>query len=195
MDISSAMLKEAVRKAPSLEHKLLRADLRRLPFANDVFAGALIVHILHLIGDWKLVLQEVRRVLRPGASLFIGSETGRSFPTVLKYLDLAREHGQRRDHIGAGSQEMVFDFLFKQGCHVERIDEGAFRWIASATTSELLASLKMNPYSQLWHLTREEHSSLFTELLSALGNQCADQNETEQAKSEMVLWQVRFPER
>jgi SAM-dependent methyltransferase len=45
------------------------ADATRLPFRDASFPAALIVHVLHLVSDWRAVIAEIKRVLAPGGAL------------------------------------------------------------------------------------------------------------------------------
>jgi SAM-dependent methyltransferase len=54
---------------------LAQADATRLPFAAGTFGSVLAVHVLHLIPDWRVAVDEAVRVLRPGGALVA------SFPT------------------------------------------------------------------------------------------------------------------
>lgn len=53
---------------------LAQGDITALPFREAAFDGALAVHVLHLVADWKNVLDDVVRVLRPGATLVLGRD-------------------------------------------------------------------------------------------------------------------------
>ena len=55
--------------------RLAQADATRLPFAAGTFGSVLAVHVLHLIPDWRVAVDEAVRVLRPGGALVA------SFPT------------------------------------------------------------------------------------------------------------------
>jgi ubiquinone/menaquinone biosynthesis C-methylase UbiE len=77
VDLSSHMLQALQQRSRSgLEGNvhLAQADISRLPFGNDVFDGALAVHVLHLVADWAGVLGEVARVVRPGGTLVLGRD-------------------------------------------------------------------------------------------------------------------------
>ena len=45
---------------------LALADATRLPLRDASFRAVLMVHVLHLVSDWKRALDEMRRVLAPG---------------------------------------------------------------------------------------------------------------------------------
>jgi SAM-dependent methyltransferase len=60
---------------------LAQADATRLPFAAGAFGSVLAVHVLHLIPDWRVAVDEAVRVLRPGGALVA------SFPTDNRPVD------------------------------------------------------------------------------------------------------------
>ncbi len=66
-DISPAMLEEARALCPAL--RLVEADARRLPFADDEFDGALALDLLAHLPDLDAGLAELARVVRPGGPL------------------------------------------------------------------------------------------------------------------------------
>jgi SAM-dependent methyltransferase len=75
-DISGAMLRRlAANAAGGSPFPLAQADATRLPFAAGTFGSVLAVHVLHLIPDWRVAVDEAVRVLRPGGALVA------SFPT------------------------------------------------------------------------------------------------------------------
>jgi SAM-dependent methyltransferase len=70
IDISTSMLGVARDRLPG---RLAQADASCLPFADNTFAGAYAVWVLHLVADPVAVLREVGRVLRAGAAFPIES--------------------------------------------------------------------------------------------------------------------------
>ena len=75
IDLSEGMMRKLVDKAGGRSAvPLVRADARSLPFRERSFGGALAVHVLHLIDDWRAVLRELRRVVVPGG-VFVTSFT------------------------------------------------------------------------------------------------------------------------
>ena len=91
VDISLAMMAQAAEKAGAGALPLFAGDLQRLPFRDGVFAGALVVHILHLVEQWRLVLDELRRVLVPKTGvLLLGGEQGGRSALVDFYFERAR---------------------------------------------------------------------------------------------------------
>jgi len=75
-DISGAMLRRlAANAGGDSPFPLAQADATRLPFTAGAFGSVLAVHVLHLIPDWRVAVDEAVRVLRPGGALVA------SFPT------------------------------------------------------------------------------------------------------------------
>ncbi len=72
-DISSAMLKKAVRSAQRLQNKIeyIEAPAEKLPFADNGFDLITVAFGLRNFADKQKALQEVRRVLKPGGTLAI----------------------------------------------------------------------------------------------------------------------------
>lgn len=55
---------------------LVRADGRALPFPSAAFDAVLLVQVLSGAPDWRGILSEARRVLRPGGGLVLGKVIG-----------------------------------------------------------------------------------------------------------------------
>jgi SAM-dependent methyltransferase len=88
LDISAAMLRQLLANALAsdgpdgaagtaagdgagggLSMPVVQADATRLPFAARSFGSVLAVHVLHLIPEWRVAVDEAARVLRPGGAL------------------------------------------------------------------------------------------------------------------------------
>src|SRR5579871_5906234 len=83
LDVSEKMLSQQRLKVAqdaageALPLRVARADLRALPLGSGAVGAALMVHILHLIADWKRVLAEIRRALAAGARSRAGPDPDR----------------------------------------------------------------------------------------------------------------------
>lgn len=78
VDLSVPMLRKLAENAGGrFPFPVAVADATRLPFGSHRFGAALVVHVLHLVPDWPVVLDELARVVRPGgvAVLDLGSAT------------------------------------------------------------------------------------------------------------------------
>jgi ubiquinone/menaquinone biosynthesis C-methylase UbiE len=75
VDSSHAMLQEFSAKPEFRESKsclLARAEGRQLPFQNASFDLVLLMQVLSAAGNWRDLLDECRRVLRPGGIIAVG---------------------------------------------------------------------------------------------------------------------------
>lgn len=68
VDISAKMLAQLRQKLPSIPTNLtlIHGDTSQLPFSDNSFDVVLTVHMLHVVSDWSIFLDEVYRVLKPG---------------------------------------------------------------------------------------------------------------------------------
>jgi len=72
LDLTPAMMAKLVEKAGGASpFPLIQADATRMPFADDVFAGAYLRWVLHLIPNWGDALGEMARVVEPGGVLVV----------------------------------------------------------------------------------------------------------------------------
>jgi SAM-dependent methyltransferase len=69
VDISLEMLRKLLAKSREHETNVAIADATRLPFADRTFGSAIASHVLHLIPEWKVALDELMRVVGPGGVL------------------------------------------------------------------------------------------------------------------------------
>lgn len=69
LDISGPMVGKLVEKAGGRgPFPLALADATRMPFRDDGFGAAYLRWVLHLIPDWRALVGEVVRVVRPGGA-------------------------------------------------------------------------------------------------------------------------------
>ena len=71
IDLSLQMMNRLRYKRRSEPVHVAQADATQLPFAAGVFDAVIAVHVFHLIANWRQVLAELKRVLRPGAPMLI----------------------------------------------------------------------------------------------------------------------------
>jgi ubiquinone/menaquinone biosynthesis C-methylase UbiE len=69
LDLSRPMMNKLREKQNGEAIFLAEGDATRLPFQSKAFDGAVVVHVFHLIPNWRDALAELKRVLRPGAML------------------------------------------------------------------------------------------------------------------------------
>lgn len=66
IDATHAMLASLRAKADGLALPAMVADAAKLPFGDHVFDAVVVARLLYLVPAWRQVLDEVRRVVRPG---------------------------------------------------------------------------------------------------------------------------------
>ena len=72
LDLTAAMVVKLIEKAGGAPpFPIALGDAARMPFADDVFSGAYLRWVLHLIPDWTRVLAETVRVVRPGGVFLV----------------------------------------------------------------------------------------------------------------------------
>ncbi|HKE53457.1 MAG TPA: class I SAM-dependent methyltransferase [Actinomycetota bacterium] len=72
LDLTPAMMAKLVEKAGGASpFPLVQGDATRMPFGDDVFAGAYLRWVLHLIPNWGDALAEMARVVEPGGVLLV----------------------------------------------------------------------------------------------------------------------------
>lgn len=104
VDLSSHMLTalmHRLREQHISSIHLAQANITALPFRQSVFDGALAVHVLHLVADWKSVLTAVSRTLRPGGTLVLGRD----------WIDPESFAGKIRNHFRRTVIEVGTDML------------------------------------------------------------------------------------
>jgi ubiquinone/menaquinone biosynthesis C-methylase UbiE len=170
LDISANMLAQMLANLElaqseteaELPVRAIRADLRRFPVAGGAFKAVVIVHILHLIADWKLVLAEAQRSLTPDGVLLLGKQGGNSSPVRRFHHQLATERGLLATPLGAHGQE-VRDYLEAQGARVETVDTSDITWTTQRPVSLTLEMLRRRVWSSLRAIPDADNAALMAE--------------------------------
>ena len=97
IDVSLPMMAKAREKRL---RNLVQADAHHLPFRDRTFDGALMIHVLHLVGDWVQVVHEIGRVT--GKVIVAEVEDGEGFSPRSRYLELRRDMGYPLDRFNDG---------------------------------------------------------------------------------------------
>lgn len=87
LDYSRTQLQQAqMRLGHSPRYLYVAADIYRLPFINGLFDAATMIRTLHHMADAPAALQQVRRVLLPGAVFILEYANKRNLKAILRYL-------------------------------------------------------------------------------------------------------------
>ena len=149
IDLSQAMMRRLVDNAGGdPPFPLASADASSLPFADDSFAAALAVHVLHLIPAWRRALEELGRVVRPSGSLVvdIGRQTQGPFRELLAEFAAAAKIPE--SHRGVKDFDELDAAMAEIGATLTRTD--ALQEARSATYARTIEALESGTYSITW---------------------------------------------
>ncbi len=94
------------------DYPLSRADVRRMPFADDKFDVVTAMDIIEHIDDDKAAASEILRVLKPGGRLFV---------TVPAYQSLWSEHDEALHHYRRYTAPHLKDVFQRVGFQVPKL--------------------------------------------------------------------------
>jgi ubiquinone/menaquinone biosynthesis C-methylase UbiE len=132
---------------------LAQADATALPFATATFDVALVVHVFHLLPDWRGALTELLRVLRPGGYFLYGSEradgTGERDPFSERWRTILAQHGHTlRNH--RSTDDDIVTALQEHGMATS--NETIATWTRTATVQQQLERHASRDYSSSWSI-------------------------------------------
>ena len=164
VDLSLAMLAQLAVKWPYA--RVAQADAAYLPFLDRTFDVAVMVHVLHVIADWKRALLEVQRVAQPGG-LLLHVWNNRKQDDIASRLTerfriIVEASGGSLDRPGARRREDALAFWAEQGWHSEEIEVA--RWQEDYTPAGHIQSLRDRVWSATWRLSDELLASAADEL-------------------------------
>jgi ubiquinone/menaquinone biosynthesis C-methylase UbiE len=153
--------------------KLALADAMALPFADASFDVIIMIHLLHLVSDWRQTLHECRRVLRDGGWLVLSSnertkQKQRNLTATLdglllvrqKWNEIMNELGQDRSRQPGGqwlANEEVCDALAQMGAAVRHVTLAEYQH--RPITAREMASLHIDRiFSSDWHHSDHVHA-------------------------------------
>lgn len=184
IDISDRMMAELRHKVENIPHRLtlLQGDITALPFADNCFDVAIVVHLLHLIPNWQQALAEIRRVLKPNG-VFLYSHgnvrpaeiaTARTNPywyafeqqwqAILAQYDFQIQYGI--------AEAEVLQTLAAQGATLETLIPA--QWRIPLTAETLLNSYQQRLFSPCWQVPDD----IFVEAIAQLTQWCHQQYES-----------------
>ena len=150
LDLARPMMERLRAKDASGRISLAEGDATRMPFAAASFDAVLSVHVLHLIPNWQAVVDEVARVLKPGAP-YIHAWSD-SFHRA-SWWDAWNEVTPRRDAHGVGVKFYEHrNFLDGLGWRPLG-DEVASPYTYHKSPSVFLDQLSRRIWSSTWHVS------------------------------------------
>ncbi len=167
-DISTEMLKilaEKLDRRPELPVRYIQQDVTALPFLDASFDIAVVVHVFHLIRNWKKAVDEAFRVLKPGSPLImLYTGGGKEIPWVQdKYRELCRVGGHPARHIGTSDRHELMAYFREIGCRVEVIED-RWQWVRKSRVRECFEGIKARSYGMTRLVTEEFHNEVAEKL-------------------------------
>lgn len=193
-DLSADMLHEVgaqlANDAQRARLRVLRADMHAIPLRDNSVDGAMAIHVLHLAKDWRKVLGEAARVMRPGAVFVEGND----------WIDPQSVTGALRDELRAKVAALTPSFMppaanADRETLLRKLGGGEFHelvvaeWIVHASPAERLSAIAERRDNESWVLP----PALFDAVLAHLRDYAAarwDDLETPQPVTRRFLMKV-----
>jgi ubiquinone/menaquinone biosynthesis C-methylase UbiE len=152
-----------------------KADVMDLPFPDNSFDIGVVVHLFHLVPDWRKAVDEVLRVLKPEAPLvLLYTGRGTEIPVLLeRYFELCSELGYTYQRAGTKNADELLEFLKRR----ERIHEefrDRWQWTYRIRLDTTLEYMKNRAYSSISATPEKIHEEVMRilklEILEKYGN-------------------------
>jgi SAM-dependent methyltransferase len=173
IDPSAAMLDGLRAKAAELRPRIVRGDASALPFKTRIFDAVVIARLLYLVVDWKEVLSEMWRMLKPGGRLLHEWGNGTEDEPWVQIREHARFLFERAGvelpfHPGARTEAQVEEELRRLG--FERLQELKFA-SGAMLLSKFLEGIRTGRYTYTWNVPAAIQAECLPQLESwAAGN-------------------------
>lgn len=159
VDISLLMLKEAILNRGKDQNKLhlLQADASNLPIKEKSLDLCLFVHILHLLENWKGVIDSAERLLKKRNLVYSSLHVSWHDlePFRLYWNAIGSGEGS---HVGAKSPEEVIEYL--QEIKGYQCDHFEFEQIAgTALWEDAVNLIQEKAFSSQWWIQNEQHQA------------------------------------
>lgn len=195
VDLSAPMLDRAIAKSSqSAPVGFTLADATRLPFRDDAVGGVFIRHVLHLVPDWREVLSEAVRVIRPGGTLVVSitDYTGLYQEIQERFLeeagDLPLAVGLRPDDPASLRRAMS-----RLGAETRRLP--VVRGFRTMTVESFLIGIEDGQYSWTWAATEARRRQAARTLRTWLVRRFGDLRRPVEPEFAAEWWAFDLPER
>lgn len=136
---------------------LIQGDATRLPLASEYFDGVIMVHVLHLIPDWPVAIQEVRRVLKSKGIFLTGYnhhlEGSVDEQVRVKWKEIVSQAYPARADSSSERFKLVKEYLSHTGAATD--EWVAARWSKPFHLGRFIESLEQKIYSSTWNIPGE----------------------------------------
>ena len=154
LDLSRPMLAKLLEKADGDAPDVVLGDATRMPFADDAFGAAYLRWVLHLVPDWRAVLAEVVRVVRP-AGVFVANLGAYDGPRREIQERFAELTGISVTPVGLdwGAEDELDAEMARHGARLRELEavvEGG-----TETMREFVEEIRANSYSWTWRVAED----------------------------------------
>lgn len=160
LDLARPMMDRLVAKAGgTLPFPLVQSDATNAPFRDDSFGGAYLRWVLHLIPDWRTVVAELVRIVRPGGVILANHGSKGTGPRAAIHERFAQAAGlPSSDPVGlAWSDHETLDAVMRDlGAPPRPLPE--FTEVERGTAEDFMTALEQNLHSWEWSLSDEVRS-------------------------------------
>jgi SAM-dependent methyltransferase len=178
VDLSPAMLERLRAKDPARMVPVLVGDASALPFPGRSFGAVLACHVLHLVADWVAVVEEVRRVLRPGGVLLVTRGAARDglLADITQRLRAAVGAPSRR--VGLDRLDALDAYVTAAGGSAELLApverQGGADAAAGRSVGAYLDDLAAGMYSWTWDLPADRVAAAVDDVRRWLASEYGD---------------------
>jgi SAM-dependent methyltransferase len=164
LDLSAPMMAKLVEKGEGEQpFSLVRGDATALPLRDDAVGAGVVRWVLHLISNWRAVVAELIRVIRPGGVLVVhlGSYGGPWDEIHRRFTELS---GMELEPVGLGwHREPDLDTeVARHGGSLRLLP--ALHEHTEEPLEEFLAAIRDNHYSWTWPLSDDVRLCVLQEL-------------------------------
>ena len=166
VDLSPAMLRKLVEKAAgTVPFPLVVGDATKLPLEDGAFGAAYLRWVLHLVPDWRTVLAEAVRVVRPGGVFLVnlGAYGGPRKEIQERFAEITAVPVKPIGlHWGDyGELESAMTALGARVRELPSLHEGG-----TDTLGEFIEGIEENRYSWTWPLPEDQRRRAAAEVRS-----------------------------
>lgn len=215
IDISRNMLLKMVEKVKERggdgQVSPVLCDGAKLPFQAGSFDVAISIHVLHLVKNWKELLEDTKRVLKRDGFLVLADDIARELVSAIgqKYLELRRIYHVPRQYWKRVLKEVLvtvrahtlLDYLEKMQDddwenylkkNSRSMETFAITWKEKVKVSQMFDHWNRRLVSAQWKLTEAAHEKIMLELKNWKTKQFESKDALEELTRNFRISVVRF---
>jgi ubiquinone/menaquinone biosynthesis C-methylase UbiE len=170
-DATPAMVAIATAKCKGTNARYLVADVRRLPEPDRTFDGAVAAKLFQHVGDWRLGVCEIVRVLKPGACVFVLDERGPKNPVREAFAQRLKHAGVSPHLPGSRDAREIAAAFVEEGCRSEPFDAAGLTWNVEFRFGDALAQLRDRLSAEFWSVPDAEYQRALAAAAAAVNAQ------------------------